>query len=216
MRLLTLALAVAALPVAMSAQTPAPAPPPTDARTLGWQVRADDPKADASKLSFVEMKPGWHITTGPMSGVLFHPGMTGTGNFTAQTSVYFFPPKSTHQEAYGLVVGGKDLAGAGQSYTYFLARNDGKFMIKRRDGDATSTIMAWTDTDAITKWKQGDSPALNVLRVEAGAKDVVFKINDAVVATRPRATTPVDGVVGLRANHFLDLHVRDLTVTASK
>lgn len=216
MRLLTLALAAMALPIAVSAQTPAPAPVRTDARTLGWQVRADDPKADVSKLTFVEMKPGWHITTGPVSGVLFHPGMTGTGNFTAQSSVYFFPPKSTHEEAYGLVVGGKDLAGAAQSYTYFLARNDGKFMIKRRDGAATSTIMGWTDTDAIKKWKQGESPALNVLRIEAGAKNVVFKINDKPVATRPRATTPVDGVVGLRANHFLDLHLRDLTVTTSK
>ncbi len=162
------------------------------------------------------MKPGWHVTTGPVSGVLFHPGMTGAGNFTAKTTVYFFPPKSEHEEAYGLVVGGKDLAGAAQSYTYFLARNDGKFMIKRRDGAATSTIMAWTETDAIKQWKKGDSPALNVLKVDAGAKDVVFKINDVAVATRPRANTPVDGVVGLRVNHFLDLHVTDVTVTANK
>ncbi|MEO5825949.1 MAG: hypothetical protein ABIR59_08685 [Gemmatimonadales bacterium] len=213
MRLLTLALAVT-LPVAISAQTAAPTP--TDARTMGWQVRTDDPKTDASKLSFVVMKPGWHITTGPVSGVLFHPDMTGTGNFTAQTSVYFFPPKSAHEEAYGLVVGGKDLAGTAQSYTYFLARNDGKFMIKRRTGAATSMIMAWTDAGAIKKWKTGDSPALNVLTIKAGAKDVVFRINDVVVAKRPRATTPVDGIVGFRANHFLDLHVRDLTVTASK
>lgn len=216
MRLLATAFALAALPMVLPAQAPAKAPAAADARTRGWQVRADDPKADVSALSFVEMKPGWHVTTGPVSGVLFHPGITGTGNFTAQTKMYFFPPKSTHEEAYGLVVGGKDLAGAGQSYTYFLARNDGKFMIKRRDGAATSTIVGWTDTDAITKWKKGDSPALNVLRIDAGAKDVVFKINDKAVATRPRATTPVDGMVGLRVNHFLDLHVTDVTVTATK
>ena len=31
----------------------------------GWKVRADDPKADMAKLSFAEMKPGFHVTTGP-------------------------------------------------------------------------------------------------------------------------------------------------------
>ena len=225
MRHIMLGLTLTAMPALCAAQATAqPARTPaqeaalaraTDARTLGWQVRADNPKADASKLVFAEMKPGWHVTTGPVSAVLFHPGTTGTGNYTATLSVFFFPPKSTHQEGYGMLVGGKDLAGARQQYTYFIVRNDGKFMIKRRNGDSTSTVMPWTDTPALKLWKEG-APVLNVLSVTAGSSTVQFKINDTVVATKPRSEIGVDGVVGIRANHMLDLHVRDLTVVAAK
>ena len=214
MRYLLLAATVCTAPAVLTAQAKE-APKLPDARTLGWQVRADGP-GDASKLMFVEMKPGWHVTTGPLSGVMFHPGMTGTGNYAAQMAVYFFPPKSTHHEAYGIVVGGKDLVGAGQQYTYFMIRNDGEFLLKSRDGATTADIIPWTASDAITLWKEGGPNALNVLRVEAGSANVVFKVNDVAVATRPRKDMQVDGVVGMRVNHFLDLHVRDLTVAAAK
>ena len=33
----------------------------------GWKVRADDPKADMTKLAFTEMKPGFHVTTGTLA-----------------------------------------------------------------------------------------------------------------------------------------------------
>src|SRR6266851_4294789 len=40
-----------------------------------------------------------------------------------------------HPEGYGLLFGGRDLAGAAQRYTYFLVRGDGTFLVKRRNGD---------------------------------------------------------------------------------
>ncbi len=220
MRHLILALAVVTPAVCVAQASEAAKPKAavqqaTDARTLGWQVRADG-KADATKFTFVEMKPGWHVTSGPVSGVTFHPGMTGTGNYSAKMAVYFFPPKSTHHEGYGLVVGGKDLVGAGQQYTYFLVRNDGKYTIKRRMGDSTSTLVNWTASESLKLWKEGGPNALNILRVDAGSEAVEFRINDVVVATKPRKELGVDGVVGMRVNHFLDLHVSELTVTAAK
>jgi hypothetical protein len=45
---------------------------------------------------------------------------------------------------------------------------------------------------------------------------VDFMINGTKVASRPRADLAVDGVVGLRVNHNLNLHVSKLEVTASK
>lgn len=202
---------VLASPVVGSAQAPT-TPPAPDARTLGWQVRGDDGAGDPAKLVFVEMKPGWHVTTGPFSGVLFHPGMTGTGNYTARMSVFFFPPKSAHHEGYGMLLGGKDLAGAGQQYTYFLLRNDGKFLIKRRVGTTSTDVVPWTASEAIKVWKVGDQNVLNALRVEAASDSVRFRVNDVVVATRARADVPADGVVGIRANHFIDLHISELSV----
>lgn len=188
----------------------------TDARTLGWQVRADRPTTDPAILSFVEMKPGFHITTGKFSGVMYHPEMTGTGTFEATMQVHFFPPKSQHHEGYGLLVGGKDLAGADIRYVYFLIRNSGEFLIKSRQGDETTEVVGWTHHDAI-KLLAADATsgttALNQLSVRAADDEVQFLVNGTVVATRPRTAIDVNGVVGIRANHNLDLHVSRIEVT---
>lgn len=197
-------------PLAASAQdTP-------DARTLGWQVRGDRPSTDASVLSFVEMKPGFHITTNAFSGIMYHPRMNGMGTFEASLKVHFFPPEGTHLESYGVFVGGEDLAGAGQKYVYFLVRNNGQFLIKSRTGTETADIVPWTDHDAV-KVLAADAAegttALNHLLVRATSERVDFLVNGTVVASRPRAELDVEGVVGIRANHRLNLHVSEIEVS---
>ena len=42
---------------------------------------------------------------------------------------------AAHPEAYGVFIGGSDLQAANQKYTYFVIRQDGKFLIKRRAGN---------------------------------------------------------------------------------
>ena len=53
----------------------------------------------------------------------------------------------------------------------------------------------------------------NVLAVEVGAQSVDFFVNGAKVATVPRAGLATDGIVGLRVNHALNVHVSAITVT---
>jgi len=186
-----------------------------DARTLGWQVRGDRPTTDTSVLSFVEMKPGFHVTTKSFSGIMYHPEMTGSGTFEAIMKVYFFKPQSNHNEAYGLFVGGKDLAGDGQQYVYFLLRNNGQFLIKTRNGAKTADVMPWTAHEAIKVRPADaadDATALNTLNVRATNDAVQFLVNGVIVATRPRSELAVDGIVGIRANHFLDLHIAEIEV----
>ena len=96
-----LAMALAILAAASSLR--AQAPP-------GWKVRADDPKADMTKLAFTEMKPGFHVTTGP-AVMLWNPENTATGNFTIESEIFFFREGSRDTEAYGILLGGKDLEG---------------------------------------------------------------------------------------------------------
>ncbi len=72
-----------ALTVAVLAPLTLAAQANPDARTLGWQVRGDRPTTNTSMLSFVEMKPGFHVTTKSFSGILYHPEMTGSGTFEA-------------------------------------------------------------------------------------------------------------------------------------
>ena len=45
----------------------------------------------------------------------------------------------------------RDLNGDGQAYTYFIVRQDGKFMIRQRAGAGTKDVMAWTDNAAVVK-----------------------------------------------------------------
>lgn len=204
-----------ALALAAFAPITLPAQSNPDARTLGWQLRGDRPTTDTSGLSFVEMRPGFHITTKAFAGILYHPEMTGRGTFEAIMKVYFFQPQSDHHEAYGLFVGGKELEADDQRYVYFLLRNNGQFLIKTRHGATTSTVVPWTAHEAI-KVRPADAAAdvtaLNTLNIRATNDAVQFLVNGVVVATRPRSELAVDGIVGIRANHFLDLHVSEIEV----
>ncbi len=129
--------------------------------------------------------------------------------------VHFFKPQSNHLEGYGIFLGGKDLAGEGQQYVYFLLRNNGQFLIKTRNGAETADVMPWTAHEAIkvrAADAADDATALNTLNVRATNDAVQFLVNGVVVATRPRSELSVDGIVGIRANHFLDLHVSEIEV----
>lgn len=215
MRRTALALSLLLLPALAAAQQGA-APKTTDARTLGWQVRSDN-DADIAKLVFVEMKPGWHITTGSVAGIFYRPDMTGVGAYEATFKAYLFGPQPAHAEAYGLFVGGKDLPGAGQQYLYFLIRNDGKYLIKTRSGTVTKDVVPWSPAASIKTLAPNDSgTVLNTLKIDATPTVVHFLVNDVVVASKPRAEVAVDGVVGLRVNHLLNLHVTDLSVIKGK
>ena len=177
----------------------------------GWVVRADRPNADLSELAFSDMPPGWHVTTGP-AAILYNPEMSAGGRFALELEVYLFDPGSL-REAFGVFFGGRDLTGDGQAYLYFVIREGGEFLIKTRSGRNTSTIVEWTPHPSIRSFAElgeGESSQLNVLRVEAGEREVRFMVNGAEVTRIPRADLRVEGMVGLRVNHRLNLHVSRL------
>jgi len=182
-------------------------------RPASWRVRFDRPNADASSLAFVTMTPGWHITTGP-AGILYDPANTANGNYRLESEIFLFPTNGRDREAFGIIFGGRNLDGDAQAYTYFLIRNSGSFIIKRRYGGNTSTVVPWTDSDAVVK-QSGDQTGKNVLAVEVAGGEVSFFINDQKVASVPRGEVDVGGIFGLRANHSINMHVSSLTATQS-
>jgi hypothetical protein len=204
-RLALLLLATSALPLAAQA----------GARPDGWRVRLDEPGPDSTKLAFSAMAPGWHITTGP-AAIFYNPATTGKGAFKADASFFLFKPASGHAEAYGIFVGGTALDAASQSYTYFLIRNDGQYLVKVRKGDDTKDVIPWTASPAIKIFDGKSESVPNSLTVVAGATTVDFLINGTKVASKPRADLAIDGIVGLRVNHRLNLHVSKLEVTPTK
>lgn len=180
----------------------------------GWEIRTDRGQP-AAEISFQEMSPGFHVTTGP-AAILYNAANTASGEFRVETEIFLFDP-GQRNEAFGLFIGGSDLAGDGQEYTYFLIRRNGGTLVKRRDGAETSVIRDWTPHDAVATWEEreeGESSVLNVLAVEAGAEDLAFFVNGTEVARVPRGDHHVDGIAGLRINHGLNVHVRSFEVTS--
>ncbi len=180
-------------------------------RPEGWKVRFDMEGASEADLEmFVAMPPGWHVTTGP-AGIFWSPAASASGAYRLEMEVFLFDPKGL-REAFGLFMGGRDLEGRQQRYTYFLIRDGGQFIIKERDGDVAPTIQAWTSHNAIRSYAdRGDEASIrNVLAVEAGRETVRFLVNDTEVARMPRPGLELDGVYGFRVNHGLSLHVSRL------
>lgn len=172
----------------------------------GWSARPDG-TGDLKNVKFVTMAPGYHVTLGPAT-ILYRRSDRANGPF--QTLATFQQTKKLeHSEGYGLFMGGQALDGKDQKYTYFLVRDDGSYLIKRRDGDKTSEVSkGWTAHPAV---KKGDAAGKTTNLLEIDAKQnpskVAFKINGQTVYTADAASTNVKGIVGLRVNHNLDLHI---------
>jgi hypothetical protein len=228
MRLQILAvLALVAAPVAAQSEgrRPDPLVPEGDnmATPPTWHVRFDDGHdhgqapatvgADSTAdVYFVNMTPGWHVTTGP-AAILYHPASTAAGVFRAETMIHLFEP-GDRNEAFGLIIGGRDLDGECGSYDYFVIRKTGEFLVKRRIGTATSVLVPWTAHPAILAYgADAEGAVANTLAIEAGTDEVRFLVNDAEVARLPRAEVHAEGVVGLRVNHGLNLHVETFSVS---
>lgn len=208
MRPTLLLVAGAVFATSLSAQAK-PADPNEGKRPRGWQVRYDQgahAAHGADSVAFAQMTPGFHATTGGSAAIMWHNDSSATGDFTVESTMFLFPTKGRDREGYGLIVGGAELGGAGQRYTYFLLRNDGKFLVKQRAGEQTSTLTDWTALPAIAR-QSGEEPVKNVLRVEAKGATVRFLVNGAEAVALPRAQAKPDGVFGVRMNHAVNAHV---------
>src|SRR5947208_9621424 len=138
---------VAALALAMAAPLLAQAP-------KGWKMRVDrstsasDPDA-AGTIKLMQMGSTLHAVT-PQAAVFWNPANSASGNYTLKGTFTLMKP-SGHTNYYGLVFGGSNLEGAQQSYLYFLVAQNGTFLVKKRDGDATSNVVGRTPNDAVRK-----------------------------------------------------------------
>ncbi len=200
-----------ALALASSFATPLPAAQDFE-RPDGWQIRFDEPGASEDQLEmFVSMPPGWHVTSGP-AAIYWAPEMEASGNYRIEMEVFLFEPHQGMREAFGFFAGGRDLDGDDIEYTYFLIRDGGEFIVKRREGADAPTIRPWTGHDAILGWAdRGEgATAKNILAVEAAPDEVRFFVNDAQVSALPRAEVAMDGIYGFRVNHMLNLHISRL------
>ena len=175
----------------------------------GWETRLDGGTDETSVLHFRTIGDGVHASTAGRGGAIFwQPNSMAKADYTISATFAQTEP-SGHPNAYGLFFGGSELEGANQRYSYFVIRQGGEFLVKKRMGDETPTVVDWTAHDAINDLDdQGRSR--NTLSVEVGSSQVRFLVNGTEVTSQPRSAVDTDGITGLRITHLLDVHIGDL------
>jgi hypothetical protein len=212
-RVLSLAVLFAA-PACAGGQGDGPAPP-SDSPAAGAaqfsdvQQRADRGHERAEGFEIAQAQPGTRITSGNFSGILWHPDGTARGTYEIIATIEVLPG-SRKTEGYGIFLGGRDLESDAQRYTYFLLRDDGRYLVKTRNGSETSTVIDWTASDAITTLPDepaGASRATNIVVLRVTDDAIAMLINGRQVFQQLRGDLPLDGMVGMRINHGLVLQV---------
>jgi hypothetical protein len=199
------------LPVVLMASFVAPVVAQTP---TGWKVHLDestnaqDPD-DKSGVKFMAMGKGFHVSAGP-AGTYWNPSNTAAGNYTLKGTFTLVKP-SNHTNYYGLVFGGNALDGPSQTYTYFVVAQNGRFLIKQRNGAKTTDIQPPT-ANAAVKTPDSSGKSVNTLEVRVGADTISYVVNGTVVHTTPKSAAKTDGVAGFRVNHVLEVMVDDFQV----
>lgn len=179
----------------------------TEEDLSAWDVRFDDASAEASGFQITE-GPGGGLTivTGPAGIAWRSSDLVEGGPFSVSATVEERDAPPEHREAYGLLFGGRNLEDPDQRYSYFVIRGTGDYLIKRREGEATPTLVDWTPSDAIR-------PGQNTLEVRVAQDSVRFTINGTEVETLPAEQVQPYGIAGLRVNHMLDVAVTSFAVS---
>lgn len=167
---------------------------------------ASDPDGSGN-ISFVTAGSGFHATN-PQAAVYWNPANTASGAYTIKGTFTLLKP-SGHPNYYGIIFGGTDLEGPKQEYLYFVVAQNGTWLIKRRNGDAsTENIAPRTPSDAVKKPGE-DGKSSNDLEVRVGADKIDYVVNGQVVHSTPKSgsTAKTDGIYGIRVNHLLDVQI---------
>jgi hypothetical protein len=169
----------------------------------GWNVRPD--RGTANQIKFTITGDVDHFVMGP-AGTFYRSDWTKSGNyqFSARLTQLKAP---SHPISYGLMIGGSDLAGPNQTYSYFLVRNLGEYYIANREGDTRPTaVVPWTANAAIVK--QGtDGRQTNTLQIQVQGDNVIFRVNGTEVTHLEKSKLHTDGMYGFRIGHNLDVDV---------
>ena len=140
---------------------------------------------------------------------LYRENDRATGSYTISATIAQLSSKG-HRHGTGLIFGGKDMQGADQVYSYFLVRGDGSYIIKTRTGDGTAEVRGWTKNTAINESELAHMTNEVAVRVADG--NVIFMVNGTEVDRVPAADLYTDGIVGLRLNHNLEMHIDNFKI----
>ena len=187
--------------------------PPGLLTRLDRSTSATDPD-DVPDVTIVSADGGFQVNTGPAT-LVWNPANTATGSYNLEGTFTLQRP-SSHPNYYGLVFGGSELEGAGQTYLYFLVAQNGAFLIKRREGDVNTLDVFRSPRHEAVVRPDATGRSVNKLEVRVGADQIAYLVNGTQVHTTPKTglTSFTDGAWGVRVNHVLPgVLVEELGVT---
>ena len=208
LRFVTLFALIALLAAPLAAQAPEGLKVRIDAST-----DAGDPD-NVPDLKVTPMGKGFHVVAGP-AGTFWDPKNTMTGNYTVKATFNLMQPAG-HTSYYGLIFGGSDLEGAAQAYNYFIIAQNGQFQVRTRKGAQASSVHPAGRggvANAAIKTPGPDGKSTNVLEVRVAGDTVSYVVNGTVVHTMPKSAINTNGIIGVRVNHLLNVHVDGFEVT---
>ena len=180
----------------------------------GWSVRPD--RGTADQINFTLAGDIYRFTMAP-AGTFYRSDWTKSGDyrFSARMTQKKAP---SHPISYGLMIGGTDLAGPNETYSYFLVRNRGEYFIASREAERTwfsprifsikqpLTVVNWTAHPAIVK-QGADGQQTNTLGIQVQGDSVIFTVNGTEVTRLPKSRVHTDGMYAFRIGHNLDVDV---------
>jgi hypothetical protein len=203
---------------AATAQDPTTRVAGSGIQVKGWQGRTDRNEQKISDVKFVQMGTGFHLTGGPHA-ILWNSDHKATGDYTVKARITKTPQStSTHEESYGLFIGGTDLNGPKQNYLYCVVFGSGNVMVRHRDAGDTHTLLGKTANAAVSK--MGERGATDEIAMWVRGGRVGCTVNGTEVFSAaesdmigPGKLVSTDGMFGIRASHNLDLHIEGPTVS---
>ena len=212
----TLAVLTALATVACSAEPPAAA---SDADSLTrngplstYQIRLDSESSDPALFEVAEDDDGIRVQTGPAGIVYRESDDLLSGDAHVQATFRQYDAPVGYREAYGIFVGGIDLTSPDLEYSYLLIRPTGDYLVKRRTGPVTETLVDWTPHPSVQRVEaEGDEP-VNTLGIDVFDGETHFVVNGDVVHIEAASRVRPYGVAGVRVNHRLDVRVTDWIV----
>lgn len=174
----------------------------------GWKVHFDDAAAKPDQVIVEEKENAVTFTTGP-AAIYYKPGTKATGDYDLSAVVSQIKT-TVRPEGYGLFIAGTDLDKDTLRYTFFLVRQDGKYLIAARDSGDVKTLVNWTAAPPMHE--PNGMKTSNTLVIRATGNDVRFFIDGKQVTKLTRTEVGGDGIAGVRIGTDLNVQVTRLTL----
>ena len=176
----------------------------------GYTAITDKPDAKITDAKYSADGARWEVRTGP-AHIIYAANDTASGVYSV-TATFEQLEKPRHPEAFGLIFGGQNLDDrARQKYGYFLVRGGGEYLVKARDGTATTSVIDWKASPDVPK-EDASGKATYKLTVHVAPDTVHFMVNGKTVGAAPKSALPTDGIAGLRINHNLHVAVSPVAI----
>jgi hypothetical protein len=174
----------------------------------GWKVRFDDPAVKPDQVAVEEKENALTFTT-RAAAIYYKSTMKAAGDY--ELSAVVSQIKTTARpEGYGLFIAGGDLDKDAPRSTYFLVRQDGKYLIAARHGADVKPVVDWTAAPPMHE--TSGMKTSNTLVIRASGNEVRFFIDGKQMRQLTRMKAGGDGIVGIRVGQDLNVQVTKLTL----